>query len=247
MTVVGEPGIGKTRLARELALREEAETTVLVARCIAHGEGVTFLPLLGALRRAEPEQALAEEQDAELVLARLAALAEGAETAPLGESYWAVRRLLESLARRQPVLLVLDDVHWAEPALVDLIDYLADRADAPMLIACLARPELERPLGELLELGPLGEDEARAIVAGTAELRRGDERSDRRPRRGQCALRRAARVVRGRRRRGPAADAGGRARRAARAARCLRAPRAATGGGDRARVLARRGRGAERR
>ncbi len=170
VTVVGEPGIGKTRLARELALREGGQTTVLVARCLAHGDGATFLPLLGALRRAEPEQALAGEPDADLVLARLGALAEGAQTAPLGESYWAVRRLLEALAGTQPVLLVLDDVHWAEAALVDLIDYLADRADAPLLVLCLARPELERTLGETLALGPLGEDEARAIVAGTAEV-----------------------------------------------------------------------------
>ena len=132
------------------------------------GLGVTFLPLLEALRRARPEQALAGEPDAELVLTRLAALAEGAESAPLGESYWAVRRLLEALARTQPVLLVLDDVHWAEPALVDLVDYLADRADARLLVLCLARPELERSLGEPLVLGPLGEEEARAIVAGTA-------------------------------------------------------------------------------
>ena len=63
---------------------------------------------------------------------------------------------------------MLDDVHWAEPALVDLIDYLADRADAPLLVICLARPELDRPLGEPIALGPLGEEEARAIVAGTA-------------------------------------------------------------------------------
>ncbi|MEO5576418.1 MAG: BTAD domain-containing putative transcriptional regulator [Gaiellaceae bacterium] len=170
VTVVGEPGIGKTRLARELALREGAGTTVLVARCVAHGDGATFLPLLGALRRAEPEGALAGEPDADLVLARLGALAEGAPTAPLGESYWAVRRLLEALARTQPVLLVLDDVHWAEPALVDLVDYLADRTDAPLLVLCLARPELERTPGDPLTLGPLGEDDARAIVAGTAEV-----------------------------------------------------------------------------
>ena len=168
VTVVGDPGIGKTRLARELALLEEAGTTVLVARCIAHGQGVTFLPLLEVLRRAEPEQALAGELDAELVLARLTALAEGAESAPLGESYWAVRRLLEALARTRPVLLVFDDVHWAEPALVDLVDYLADRAEARLLVLCLARPELDRPLGERLALGALGEEEARAIVAGTA-------------------------------------------------------------------------------
>jgi DNA-binding SARP family transcriptional activator len=170
VTVVGEPGIGKTRLARELALGEAGRATVLVARCVAHGDGVTFLPLLGALGRAEPEHALAGEPDGDLVLARLGALAEGTQAAPLGESYWAVRRLLEALAQKQPALLVLDDVHWAEPALVDLVDYLADRVDGPLLVLCLARPELERPLGESLALGPLGEDEARAIVAGTAEV-----------------------------------------------------------------------------
>ena len=143
---------------------------MLVARCLAHGDGATFLPLLGALRRAEPEAALAREADGELVLARLVALAEGGRAAPLGESYWAVRRLLEAVARIQPVLLVLDDVHWAEPALVDLVDYLSDRADGPLLVLCLGRPELERPLGEVLPLGLLGRDESRAIVAGTAEL-----------------------------------------------------------------------------
>jgi DNA-binding SARP family transcriptional activator len=170
VTVVGDPGIGKTRLARELATRAGAETTVLVARCIAHGDGATFLPLLSALRRTDPKNALAGEADAELVLGRLSALAEGGQAAPLGESYWAVRRLLEALARAQPVLLVLDDVHWAEPALVDLVEYLADRAAARMFVLCLARPQLERPLGDRLELGPLDEDETRAVVAGTAEL-----------------------------------------------------------------------------
>jgi DNA-binding SARP family transcriptional activator len=170
VTVVGEPGIGKTRLARELATRAGAETTVLVGRCIAHGDGATFLPLLSALRRADPAHALAGEADAELVLERLTALAEGGQAVPLGESYWAVRRLLEALARAKPVLLVLDDVHWAERALIDLVEYLADRAAARLLVLCLARPHLERPLGDRLDLGPLDEDETRAVVVGTAEL-----------------------------------------------------------------------------
>ena len=72
VTIVGEPGIGKTRLAREVALRAGPETTVLVARCASYGEGAALLPLLGALRRAEPERALAGEEDAELALSRLA-------------------------------------------------------------------------------------------------------------------------------------------------------------------------------
>ena len=101
---------------------------------------------------------------------RLAALADGTDAASLGESYWAVRRLLETLAARTPVLLVLDDVHWAEPALLDLVDYLAERVAAPLLVLCLARPELERPLGETFPLGPLAADEARAVAEGIAEL-----------------------------------------------------------------------------
>ncbi len=104
------------------------------------------------------------------MLERLAALADGSDASSLGESYWAVRRLLETLAARTPVLLVLDDVHWAEPALLDLVDYLAERVAAPLLVLCLARPELERPLGETLALGPLAAAEARAVAEQIAEL-----------------------------------------------------------------------------
>ncbi len=170
VTVLGEPGIGKTRLAREVAQRLNKDATVLVARCLSYGEGATFLPLLAALRRAEPEQTLRDEPDADLVVERLAALADGSDASSLGESYWAVRRLLETLAARTPVLLVLDDVHWAEPALLDLVDYLAERVAAPLLALCLARPELERPLGETFTLGPLAADEALAVAEGIAEL-----------------------------------------------------------------------------
>jgi DNA-binding SARP family transcriptional activator len=170
VTVLGEPGIGKTRLARELAVRLGTRPQVLVARCAPQGRGGTFLPLLIALHAADAEHALGGESEAELVLNRLAALAEGAEATSLGESYWAVRRLLETLAAERPVLLVLDDLHWAEPALLDLVDYLADRAGAPILVLGLARPELERPLGETFTLGPLSPEEARAVVAGTATL-----------------------------------------------------------------------------
>jgi DNA-binding SARP family transcriptional activator len=173
-TVVGEPGIGKTRLARELARRLDA--AVLVGRCAAYGEGATFLPLVDALRDVDAAAALAGDDDAELVAKRIAGLAGAAqEPGSLGESYWAVRRLLEELARRRPLALVLDDVHWADPALLDLVEYLRDRvADAPLFVLCVARPELldGRPswTAGALPLEPLADQETRELIAVTAEL-----------------------------------------------------------------------------
>jgi DNA-binding SARP family transcriptional activator/predicted ATPase len=168
-TVVGEPGIGKTRLARELAAGLDA--AVLVGRCAAYGEGATFRPLVDALRDVDPTAA-----GDELVERRIAGLSGAAqEPGSLGESYWAVRRLLEQLARLRPVALFLDDVHWAEPALLDLVEYLRDRVtDAPLFVLCLARPELldERQgwASTARVLEPLAVEDVRELVTGTAEL-----------------------------------------------------------------------------
>jgi DNA-binding SARP family transcriptional activator len=171
VTVLGEPGIGKTRLGRELveSLGDGAEA--LVGRCVSYGKGLTFLPLVDALRDVDFAAALSDDPESELASSRLAGLEGATETGTVGETYWAVRRLLEALGRARPVLLLLDDVHWAEPALLDLVDYLAERVDeAPLLLVNLARPELARPAGEQLPLGPLSDDEARLLVAGLAEL-----------------------------------------------------------------------------
>ena len=171
VTVLGEPGIGKTRLGRELTGVLAGEATALVGRCFSYGKGQTFLPLLDALQELDLAATLAEDPEGELATARLAALAGAQDTGTLGEAYWALRRLVEALARTRPVLLLLDDVHWAEPALLDLVDYLAERVtEAPLLIVSLARPELARPAGEQLPLGPLSPDETRRLVAGLADL-----------------------------------------------------------------------------
>ncbi len=164
--VTGEPGIGKTRLARELV--RSLDATTLIGRCVAYGEGATFLPVVEALHGVDVR--LAED---DLVERRIEGLAGAQEPGTLGESYWAIRRLLEALARARPVLLLLDDIHWAEPALLDLVEYLRDRVtDAPLLVVSLARPELldERPGWSLdaLRLEPLDEDETRELVANTA-------------------------------------------------------------------------------
>ena len=171
VTVLGEPGIGKTRLGREFVESVAGEAETLVGRCVSYGKGLTFLPLVDALRDLDVSATLASDADGELASARLAALDGAPDAGTLGESYWAVRRLLEALARTRPVLLLLDDVHWAEPALLDLVDYLAERiTDAPLLLVNLARPELARPAGEQIALGPLSDEEARELVTGVAEL-----------------------------------------------------------------------------
>ena len=123
VTVVGEPGIGKSRLARELIAEIEPEAKVLVGRCPPYGEGTTFSPVRELFRAAGAE-------DEEL---------EGSSF----EAFAATRRVLEELARQGPVLVAFDDIHWAEDTMLDLLEHLAARlATAPVLLLCLARPEL---------------------------------------------------------------------------------------------------------
>ena len=88
--------------------------------------------LLESLRRAE---------DAELVADLIAGVLGGEPRAP-AETFWGVRRLLETFAQERQLVVVLEDVHWAEPTLLDLVEYLVARTAAPVLLACVARPEL---------------------------------------------------------------------------------------------------------
>jgi class 3 adenylate cyclase len=181
VTVLGEAGVGKSRLAQEFAAT--AGERPLVGRCVSYGDGATFLPLAEIVRQAVPERpraailALLEgDEHASLVTERVTRLTEQAEgAASTGEVFWAVRRFLEALARQQPLVVVLEDIHWAEPTLLDLIEYLDSwPAEAPLLILCLARRELleERPgwgsRNGVLALEPLAEAHADALVAEVA-------------------------------------------------------------------------------
>ena len=85
------------------------------------------------------------------------------------EVFWSVRKALEQRARERPLALVMEDIHWAEPTLLDLAEHLGDwTRDAPLLLLCLARPELldERPAwgGEVMTLEPLSELEAEELI-----------------------------------------------------------------------------------
>jgi DNA-binding SARP family transcriptional activator len=153
VTVFGEAGIGKTRLVHELVRSVAAEAQALTGRCLSYGEGITYWPVREIVDQAaggrDVRELLAGNVDAEAVAERLeTAIGSGTGAAVKEEVFWAVRKLAESLAREAPLLLVFEDVHWAEPTLLDLIEYVADWIrEAPVLVVCLARPELldERP------------------------------------------------------------------------------------------------------
>jgi DNA-binding SARP family transcriptional activator len=150
LTVIGDAGIGKSRLAEELCRRLSGEATILTGRCLSYGEGIAFWPLREALTQAAGEESrdairrLVDGTDDADVVADIVAAALGlAPAESVGEQLpWAFRRVLEVLAGKGPLVIVIDDVHWAEPPLLDLVEYLVDWLRAPVLFVCLARPEL---------------------------------------------------------------------------------------------------------
>ena len=175
VTVFGEPGVGKSRLAAELVASLDEPTLVLEGRCLPYGKGVTYWPLVEIVGRLDLELVLEGEPDGETVRRRLLEAVGRAEpTSRSDELYWAVRRLLETLARERPVLLVLDDVQWAEPAFLDLVEYLTGWSrDAPILVCCLARTDLAevRPAWAgtaTIELAPLAHEDARRLLENLA-------------------------------------------------------------------------------
>jgi DNA-binding SARP family transcriptional activator len=151
-TILGPAGIGKSRLAAEFAgAAGRAQASVLTGRCLPYGEGITFWPLAEVVRQAAGESSreailrLVEGRpEAELIADRVAGAIGLADAAGAPEeTFWAARKLLEAIADPGPLVLIFDDLHWAEPTFLDLIEHIADATrGAPILIVCLARPEL---------------------------------------------------------------------------------------------------------
>jgi DNA-binding SARP family transcriptional activator/class 3 adenylate cyclase len=155
-TVLGPAGIGKSRLAAEFGALVDDRATVLQGRCLPYGKGITFWPLAEAVRQAAgatTTEAIAallpDYEEGELIASRVAAAVGRPDAeAASDETFWAIRKLLQALAREQPLLLVFDDIHWAEPTFLDLVESVVDLLrEAPILLFCVARPELleERP------------------------------------------------------------------------------------------------------
>jgi class 3 adenylate cyclase len=184
VTILAPPGVGKSRLAAAFAAAIGERATVLVGQTPSYGEGVTFAPLVELLSQA----AESPSGDAEAVALALRALLAGqpdghsvgdrlAQFLGVGDALgadtaWAVRRLLEVLAAERPVVVMLDDLHWAEPPMLDLADAVVERVHGPVLFLCLARPELleqrptwaaGKPRAFTTTLPPLSQEDSRRI------------------------------------------------------------------------------------
>jgi class 3 adenylate cyclase/tetratricopeptide (TPR) repeat protein len=194
VTIVGEPGVGKSRLAAELFAYIDAKPELITwrqGRCLPYGEGITFWALgeivkaeAGILESDSAEVAAAkleaavspEEPERQWLLQRLAPLVgvEAASPAERQELFTAWRRFLEGLAAARTSVLVFDDLHWADEALLAFLEYLAEWSQGvPLLVLCTARPELyERRPGwgagqrnaHTINLSPLSDRETAELI-----------------------------------------------------------------------------------
>ena len=150
-TLLGTAGIGKSRLTAEFGATVSSAATMVAGRALPYGDGITFWPLAEIVRELAGDGPgvtvaglLEGEDDGGIVAERIAA-AIGRSDAPgtAEETFWATRKLFEALAKQRPLVVVFEDIHWAEPTFLDLIEHVAEWSrDAPMLLICLARPEL---------------------------------------------------------------------------------------------------------
>jgi DNA-binding SARP family transcriptional activator/class 3 adenylate cyclase len=138
VTIVADAGLGKSRLVHEF-VTGLGPTRVVQGRCLSYGDGITYWPLLEVIEQLPRELAVLEPN----MRAPLDVLTGGGGTTSTDEVAWAARKLLESAAADGPLVAVFDDIHWAEPPFLDLVEQAALlSAGRPLLLVCIARPEL---------------------------------------------------------------------------------------------------------
>ena len=161
VTLIGDAGVGKSRLSEEFLMRVGGGALVLHGRCLPYGDGITFWPIVEAVREAA---AITERDNAESAQRKLADLlgpgeADAVERVAsavglsdvqfsVQELFWGVRRLFAVLAARRPLVVAFEDLHWAEGTFLDLVQHLTDTLDeAGVVLLCDARPSLleQRP------------------------------------------------------------------------------------------------------
>jgi class 3 adenylate cyclase/tetratricopeptide (TPR) repeat protein len=171
VTIYGDPGVGKSRLTREFvewAERSEPAPTLLTGRCLPYGEGVTYWPLAEILKT---HAGVLDSDPSDRALARIRDLVDGLTTVEIApdpealaytlgledpqqrfarlaprqvrlETHRAWRAFFSAVAAESPAVVVIEDIHWADPALLDLLEELADRLSVPVLFLCPSRPDL---------------------------------------------------------------------------------------------------------
>jgi len=187
--ILGVAGAGKTRLVKEFLRSNEGRVRVVQGQCPSYGEGITFWPVAEVVRqaagitqddgpaeaRARLQAVLAAGDDDDSVVAHLSQVLGLTDTTVGSDDiFWAVRKLLETVARDQPLVVVFEDVHWAQPTFLDFLQHLGDWVrDAPILVCCPGRPDFldehgawreDRPYLTRVALGPLSDDESRQVV-----------------------------------------------------------------------------------
>jgi DNA-binding SARP family transcriptional activator len=180
IAIIGEAGIGKSRLARELTASLAADSDAITVRCPPYGGGETFFPVRQAVIDAAGlhgwralHDLLASEDSGQVVTDVADAIGLPATVDHLEALLPALRRLLEALASKRPLIVILEDLHWAEPPFLDLVDDILGHGTGPMLLVCVTRPELtERQphwnSDEALHLEPLSRTDVESLVMDRA-------------------------------------------------------------------------------
>jgi class 3 adenylate cyclase/tetratricopeptide (TPR) repeat protein len=191
LTVVGSAGVGKSRIVREFLVHVRTIATVLRGRCPAYGMGVTYWPIKEAMDEivGAPSESWTDEitefagaEEAKRIVEQVsAAFGPGQGIGSHDEIRWALRRVLEIRAQRQPVVLVFDDVQWAEPTLVDLIHHITDESTrSPLFLICAGRTEpldvhskwsAARGNASVLSLEPLSDADCELMLSNLLEGR----------------------------------------------------------------------------
>ena len=154
ITVIGDAGVGKSRIVHEFLAEAGQRAQVVRGTCLAYGDGITFWPLLQVLQGAS---GIVEEDDSTVAFAKLAAMVGDdpdvqqrlgsiaglvATPYPVAEIVWALRRVVTHLSAAKPLVIVFDDIHWAEPTFLEVVEQVTAGLSARMLILCAARPSV---------------------------------------------------------------------------------------------------------